>query len=321
MPKVSVVIPVYNVEPYIERCLHSLFNQTLKDIEYIFVNDCSSDASVSKIYDILSLYPNRSCQTTILNHTHNMGVAAARTTGIKAATGDYIIHCDPDDYIELDMYEKMYHRAVETCADIILCSFWFEWQNHKELINPFYDSTPQKYLNNLCNNQVPSGVRTVWNKLVRRELIFKYDIFPYKNIDYGEDLNCVVRCLYYAKSMSVLKEPLYHYCQRKDSMSAFWMNGSMMKVEMYNIDLICQFLQQNSGNKYRKFCNHAKFLLKRDYKSHFYGKDQEWFNLYRECHKDILSLTSYPLKSRIILFAALQNYSIYKILKTKISGL
>ena len=321
MPKVSVIIAIYNVEAYIERCLHSLFSQTLNDIEYIFVDDATPDSSIELIYKTIDSYPSRRNQIKVLRHACNRGLAAARAAGMRAATGDYIISCDPDDYIELDMYEKMYYRAVETCADIILCSFWFEWQDHKQLINPFYDSTPQKYLNNLCNNQVPSGVRTVWNKLVRRELVFKYDIFPYKNIDHGDDFNCVVRFLYYAKSMSVLKEPLYHYCQRKDSMSAFWMNGSMMKVEMYNIDLICQFLQQNSGNKYRKFCNHTKFLLKRDYKPLFNGKDQEWFNLYRECHRDILRLTSYPLKSRIILFAALQNYSIYKILKTKISGL
>ena len=319
MPKVSVVIPVYNVEPYIERCLHSLFNQTLKDIEYIFVNDCSSDASVSKIYDILSLYPNRNCQTKILNHTHNMGVAAARTTGIKAATGDYIIHCDPDDYIELDMYEKMYSRATDLDVDIVVCHFWLERCGHRELKTPFYDNTPQKCLKNMCKRKEQAGVRTIWNKLVRRELIFKYDIFPYKNIDYGEDFNCVVRFFYYAKSINVIKDPLYHYSQRYNSISASPINAKVLKMQICNIDLICQFLQQHNRGKYKEFCNHLKFLLKQEYKTFFNEKEREWFNLYRESHRDILTLASYPLKSRIILFVALQNYFLYKKIKSYIS--
>ena len=97
MPKVSVVIPVYNVEQYIERCLYTLFGQTMDDIEYIFVDDSSTDSSVKIINKSLELYPYRKVLTKILRHSSNLGVGAARTTGIKAATGDYIIHCDPDD--------------------------------------------------------------------------------------------------------------------------------------------------------------------------------------------------------------------------------
>ena len=110
MPKVSVIVPIYNVEKYIERCLRSLFEQTLDDIEYIFVNDCTPDNSMIILEKILKEYPHRIKQVKIINHEQNQGQAGARTSGMKAMTGEYMIHCDPDDWVELDMYEIMFKR-------------------------------------------------------------------------------------------------------------------------------------------------------------------------------------------------------------------
>ena len=87
-PKVSVIIPVYGVESYIERCLHALFGQTLDDIEFIFVDDHTPDNSVAKIYSVLEHYPSRKRAVSVLRHSCNKGLAAARTTGVKAASGD-----------------------------------------------------------------------------------------------------------------------------------------------------------------------------------------------------------------------------------------
>ena len=93
-PKVSVIIPVYNVEPHIERCARSLFEQTLEEIEYIFVNDCTPDASMRILQNVLENYAQRKNQIIIINQPYNMGAAKAREIGIKAASGEYIIHCD-----------------------------------------------------------------------------------------------------------------------------------------------------------------------------------------------------------------------------------
>lgn len=121
--KISVIIPIYNVERYIGKCAHSLFGQTLKEIEYIFVDDCSPDKSIQIAQDILSGYSDRAPHVKIIRHAHNSGVAAARTTGMKVATGEYIAHCDPDDWMELDGYEALYHKAKETDADITSCLY------------------------------------------------------------------------------------------------------------------------------------------------------------------------------------------------------
>lgn len=112
-PKVSVIIPVYNVEPHIERCARSLFEQTLEEIEYIFVNDCTPDASMRILQNVLENYAQRKNQIIIINQPYNMGAAKAREIGIKAASGEYIIHCDSDDWVDKEMYRTMYEKAVK----------------------------------------------------------------------------------------------------------------------------------------------------------------------------------------------------------------
>ena len=97
MPKVSVIVPVYNAEKYIERCVRSLYNQTLDDIEYIFVDDCTPDNSMEVLQKVMDEYPKRKLHTKIIIHTTNTGQSGSRKDGILAATGDYIIHCDADD--------------------------------------------------------------------------------------------------------------------------------------------------------------------------------------------------------------------------------
>ena len=113
MPAVSVIIPVYGVEKYIERCARSLFEQTMEDLEYIFVDDCTPDASMDILARVMDDYPARRCQVKVLHNEVNRGLAYTRRRGVEASTGDYIIHCDSDDYVEKDIYEKLYAKATE----------------------------------------------------------------------------------------------------------------------------------------------------------------------------------------------------------------
>lgn len=317
MPKVSVIIPVYNVEPYIERCLHSLFNQTLKDIEYIFVDDGSVDNSISKIDNVLEQYPSRKSQVKVLSHIHNLGVAAARTSGIKAATGDYIIHCDPDDYVEPYMYERMYNRAILTNSDIVACHYWVEQGNKQRIVKLTYHSSPNECLQYLYKKNCDIG--SLWDKLVRRSIIVKYNILPYKNINYAEDLNCVVRILHYAESITVVESPLYHYCRRERSITV--QIESHWKTHLESIEQICQFMEFANKTKYQSASNFLKFYAKMKYRYLCGMNNKEWFDWYRECHKDVLKYDDNSLKSRIVLWIALQNYTVYKFAKRIISDL
>lgn len=146
MPKVSICIPVYNVEKYIGRCARSLFDQTLDDIEYIFVNDCSPDRSMSVLERVIKEYPKRKPQIQIINHNTNQGSAAARNSCLSVATGEYIGWCDSDDWVEPQMYEKMYEKGVAEKADIVYCGFYFEFPNKQIRCDCNEDAQPFQHL-------------------------------------------------------------------------------------------------------------------------------------------------------------------------------
>ncbi|MCM1452577.1 MAG: glycosyltransferase [Clostridium sp.] len=127
--KVSVLIPIYGVEKYIARCARSLFNQTLKEgIEFIFVNDATKDNSMDVLKSVIDEFPNRKEQIRIIEHSENKGLAVARVTGVTSAKGEYVTHCDSDDWVEPTMYEKMYNVAKQKGSDIVVCDYVTEKQ-------------------------------------------------------------------------------------------------------------------------------------------------------------------------------------------------
>ena len=123
MPKVSIIIPVYGVEKYIERCSRSLFEQTLDDLEYLFIDDCTPDKSIDVLKNILEEYPNRKNQVVIHRMDQNSGQAIVRRWGMLNATGKYVTHCDSDDWIDVRMYEAMYNKAITNNADVVVCDY------------------------------------------------------------------------------------------------------------------------------------------------------------------------------------------------------
>lgn len=209
MLKVSVVIPIYNVEKYIERCVRSLMEQTLDDIEYIFVNDASLDNSLEILKSVVAQFPNRMSNVHIINHNCNQGLACARKTGIDLASGEYLIHCDSDDWVELDIYEKLYDAAKRSDADIVVC-------NYKTIaFSGCFNCTVDK-IYDLCS--IPSGYRwSIWNKLVRRSLIVKNDIYPIPHIDMCEDENTALRLYYHANKITYIDDVLYNYDRTRET--------------------------------------------------------------------------------------------------------
>lgn len=206
MPKVSVIVPVYNVEKYLIKSLDSLVNQTLEDIEIIVVNDGSTDNSKKIIEIYKEKYKNK---IKYLEKT-NGGLSDARNFGIPHATGEYIAFLDSDDYVELDTYEKMYNKAKEENADMVECDFIWEYPNKTKI------DTGIIYTN---KKEMLTYARVVaWNKLIKRDLLEKYKIeFP-KGLRY-EDVEFFYKMVPYYNKVSFVKEPLIHYIQRKSSIS------------------------------------------------------------------------------------------------------
>src|SRR5699024_5451478 len=122
-PEVSLIIPIYNAERFLERCLNSLFTQSLTNIEYLFVDDCSTDNSIEVLEKRLKNYLGKREQVKLIRHEVNKGVAASRNSGLENATGKYVGWVDADDYVDAGMFEKMFSIAERNQADLVWCNY------------------------------------------------------------------------------------------------------------------------------------------------------------------------------------------------------
>ena len=207
---VSVIVPVYNVAPYIERCARSLFEQTLENLEIIFIDDCSPDNSVEIINRVLNDYPSRRINTRILRPQTNQGQAGVRRMGIIEAKGDYIIHCDGDDWVDKELYQVLYDAAIRSNADIVVCDEVAEYDNYSIKIPT---GNFQKNGKDLMKNWYKTNLGMFChNKLVKRALYTDNVILPWVGLNMWEDNGLFARLFYYAeKIVQIHGEPVYHY--------------------------------------------------------------------------------------------------------------
>lgn len=206
MPKVSVIVPVYNVEKYIRNCLDSLINQTLLDIEIVIVNDGSPDNSEDIIEHYLKKYSNKMKYVK----KENGGLSSARNYGIPYATGEYVAFLDSDDYVELNMYETMYNKAVEGNYDMVECNFIWEYPKRKKVdIGEKYNGTKEA---------LEKARVVAWNKLYKREILVNSNIIFPKGLRY-EDVEFFYKILPNLNKIGFVEEAFVHYVQRDNSIS------------------------------------------------------------------------------------------------------
>lgn len=318
MPKVSVCVPIYNVEKYIERCARSLFEQTLDDIEYIFINDCTPDNSIKVLKTILLDYPQRKQQVRIINFDKNKGAAKAREVGMKIATGEYIIHCDSDDWVATNAYELLYAHAVKSNSDMVLCD-WFETNGESDIHyiqNIPQPITKQKILQGLINRSISASL---WNKMVRRSVIQLNNII-YPSEHMMEDVALSIQETFFCSRIEYMPVPLYYYFSNANSICK--KTGIQESLNRYhqacsNIDIVLQFLHNNSlihqfSNDIVILKNYSrifiwKLLLKNP--SLYY---RLWINTYPEINCKYLFTKGVPFKLKLIFFLTLVR--IYPIL-------
>lgn len=207
---ISVIIPVYNVEKYVERCILSIMSQTCTEsVECIVVNDCTPDNSMKIVEKMVSGYKGQ-IQFKLLYHEHNRGIAAVRNTGLDAASGDYIIYIDSDDYCEPDMLERMYAKAVEEDADIVVADYWRNWADRELYCTNIVSATKISRIKDLLQNK---RVGSLWCQLIRRLLLVDNHINLNEGINYIEDfiLNC--KMYYYAENVAYIPKAFVHYVQ------------------------------------------------------------------------------------------------------------
>jgi len=202
--KLSIIVPVYNVESYIDKCLESLVNQTIDEMEIIIVNDGSTDNSYKIIEKYIKRYPEKIIYLT----KKNGGLSDARNFGLKYANGEYVGFVDSDDYIDVTTYEKMYKKAQQEDADMVECDFYWVYQNRmKKDIGTLYNTKKEMF-------QIARVMAC--NKIIRRKIIDDAKVeFP-KGLRY-EDTEFFYKLLPFIEKVGFVKEPLYFYIQRGTS--------------------------------------------------------------------------------------------------------
>lgn len=209
--KVSVIIPVYNAGEYIRECIESLLNQTLKQCEYIFINDGSTDKSEQ----IINEYLNKDSRIRIINQD-NKGVSAARNAGLSIAVGEFIGFVDADDFIEVDMYERLYEAAEKSECDLVFSNFESEIGSHKVITKyPFPSNVllDKRFINyTLFPYHIKEdNLNTVWNKIFKNKLIKENNLTFPLGVDLGEDGMFNLSFLNQTGSLVYLDYTGYHY--------------------------------------------------------------------------------------------------------------
>lgn len=209
--RVSILVPVYGAEQYIERCVRSLFEQTCQALEYVFVNDCSPDKSMELLSRVLEDYPERKGAVRIVNHEKNRGLAAARNTGVENATGEFVCLVDSDDWLERNAVEVLLAGQQEKDADIVSGSRMVHLPNKESVLQePKYQSSQEMTSQMMQRN---------WNhfitgRLFRRSLIVGNTLRWNEGLDVAEDRFMMTLLSYYAKRFDRVDAIVYHYEHR-----------------------------------------------------------------------------------------------------------
>ena len=214
--KVSVVVPIYNSKSYLEHCVRSLMMQTYQNIEYLFVDDASTDGCVNMLRALINEYPDRVGQCKIYVNDINKGVAYSRRLCMKNATGDYLIHVDSDDYVDSRFIEKMLSKALDTQSDIVICNFTNVYEKKMKVNSSFEEVDRSELIKRLL---IGTAHNALWNKFVKRSIIADNELYPDDCFRIFEDKSVSFRMVYFANRVEYIDEPIYYYSKRENSLS------------------------------------------------------------------------------------------------------
>lgn len=317
VPKVSVIVPVYQVEKYIERCVRSLMEQTLEEIEYIFVDDCSTDSSDAILKKTVQEYPHRQSSVTYLHNEKNLGLLLTRRAGFQSAKGLYLITCDSDDWVEPDAYRKLYEQAQATNADIVVCDYYQETSEKSSYWSFNLDRDAKKCLQQIHNNHRFSW--TIWNQLIRHDIVEEaiQKVYP---TTYAEDIFTLMHTYWLASTIAHVPEALYHYnrCNEQSVMTSYRWTKEHWPGLQKNINEIVSLLNPIDNPDYHLSCQWLKFKIKDKLQSVF-DSPRAFYYTYKESYVDIMHYEYLPKTVRrklCVIYSCYPLYWLYQKLKS-----
>ncbi len=324
--KVSIIIPIYNVESYLENCIESLINQTYKEIEIILVNDESPDNSLQ----ICKEYAMIDSRVRIINKK-NGGLSDARNAGLKVATGEYVIFVDGDDFVQLNLVEKALESALKTSSDIVIWGFYADFVND---IGELEFRKEYGFNYNIFNNYLINSIKLddtfvgllgyAWNKLYKKEILDQHNFEFTKDLSLVEDIEFNSRVLQKSNNIVFIEEILTHYIQRdRTTLGAkFYPDFLELKSIAYEAQSKLLNHMKIDQNELEKYLNIMKLnTLKSYFRMHakkFKNSDFYIYNFEKDISQSFLRNITYSndfsVKERLIFL--LYKFKAYKLLLT-----
>lgn len=307
--QVSILMPVYKVEQYLEKTLDSIFTQTYPDICFVFVNDCSPDNSLQVLTDTIEKHHVDSVRYVIVNHEKNEGIAVSRADAIVHAQGDYIFFVDSDDWIESNTVEQMVAATRGGVIDIVGCDFMKDFLSGKTTCHhERYAETCRENMYRCLNYDIAT---VLWKLLIRRTLFDNFTITPH--VDIVEDYIMSVKLYYYAKSFVSLPKALYHYVQYNQarvSLQSLW----SVNMHIKGVEEVEAFLREK--DLYDDNVEHKLLLRKFNIKSNFLTKQLLDYKRYKDTFPEANGIwreMGYSRKENIKFWLA--EHGLYSLLK------
>lgn len=259
-PKISIGIPVYNVEKYIQRCAISLFDQTYNNIEYIFVDDSSPDHSISILENVLMNYPYRKDAVKIIRHNKNRGLGAARNSAMQNMTGEFVIWLDSDDYLDVHAVEEAVYAQQEKNVDIVSFEGYILLKSGiQHAILPDC-CCPQDMAVKIIRHDLRNSV---WGRLIRRSLYIDNNISVEEGVNMSEDLQVTPKLFYHARSIFTLHKKLYYYDCTNVNAYTYRFSENNAKQFLRTIEILHNYFTETefmSAVEYRKAIGLADML-------------------------------------------------------------
>lgn len=307
--KVSIGIPVYGVEKYIERCAKSLLDQTYQDIEYIFVDDCSPDNSIDILYKVLSQYPTRKEQVKVIRHDKNLGSACTRNTAVRHFTGDFVMWVDSDDWIEKNTVSTLVDIQSSNNCDLITFDSVWHYPHKQYVFHNKNVDTPLQLLYSIFDR---TNINAIWGRFIRRSLYVDYGVSCKAGVNMGEDLQVITKLLYFAKSICVCNKSLYHYeCSNMGSyMASYSTKKTMQAVE--SLHIVCDFFKDKDQVLVEKVNSYVAYSYATFLAGSINGNDREIYSYILNCADQLPqgAFSKIPISYRT--FFVIRNYTLMR---------
>lgn len=307
--KITIIIPIYKVEHYIERCVRSLMEQTMAEgLEFLFINDCSPDRSMEILRRVISEYPARQSQIRIIDNVRNLGVSETRKLGVREAKGEYIGWCDADDWYEKDALQQLWAKSSDGTMDMVVADYFEDYETEIKRVTMKQQTTPSDCFINMRLGFTFPG--SLWQHICRRSIVEK-SINQIYNVSYAEDIYTIILETFYAKSIAYTNTALYHHTNENQGslLHNIGYKPEDWQAQKRNLEIVSNILC-SADEKFHVPCSCLKLFFKEKFRSAFPSL-RSYYKEFRDAYRDINDINFTPKSKRLKTYLVYNFYPLF----------